>query len=203
MQGFILHTHKVREEDLLVRILTSNHIHTLYRFYGARHSIIHLGNKIDFIIEQDLREIGKLREPMHLGFAWEREPNKRYYWQQYLKLLNQHLHDINHIDSFYFKHLEEGAKRLHKEESKRCILNLYAQLLNFEGRKNPLSTCIICEKETSDQIAISRGIICGHKSCIQGETFQKSHIAQWLNLQGEFLEDLEVEKLWNILMLGL
>ena len=82
-------------------------------------------------------------------------------------------------------------------------MNLYAQLLNFEGRKNPLSTCIICEKETSDEIAISRGIICGHKSCIQGETFQKSHIAQWLNLQGEFLEDLEVEKLWNILMLGL
>ncbi len=203
MQGFILSTQRVRDEDLLVRILSQTHLYTLYRFYGARHSIIHLGNKIDFVIEQDLREIGKLREPIHLGFTWEAESSKRYYWQQYLKLLNQHLRDVNSLDSFYFNHLERGTTYLQKEEPKRCILNLYARLLSFEGRKNPLTTCLVCERELGDEIVLGRGIICGHKGCLQGESFSKSHILQWLDLQGEFLEDEEVERLWNILMLGL
>lgn len=136
MQGYILHTLRVREEDLLVRILTQSQLYTLYRFYGARHSVVHLGHKIDFSIQQDLREIGRLREPIHLGFIWERDTQKRYFWQQYLNLLNTYLRDISHLDSFYFEHLEEGTKRLEKENPKRAILNLYAKLLRFEGRGN-------------------------------------------------------------------
>ncbi|MCI2235568.1 recombination protein RecO [Helicobacter sp. CaF467b] len=203
MQGFILHTQRVREEDLIVRILSHTHLHTLYRFYGARHSIIHLGNKIDFVIEQDLREIGKLREPIHLAFQWECESSKRYYWQQYLNLLNQHLRDVNHLDSFYFEHLQKGAKYLQKEEPKRCILNLYVRLLEFEGRKNPLLSCLVCERELGEEIVLGRGVVCGHKGCLQGEVFNKEHIKQWLDFKGEFLEDEEVEKLWNLLKLGL
>lgn len=203
MQGYILSTTRVREEDLLVRILTQNHIYTLYRFYGARHSIVHLGHKIDFYMEQDIREIGKLREPLHLAFLWEREPHIRYFWQQYLNLLNTHLRDIATLDTFYFKHLEEGSKRLLKESPKRTILNLYAKLLNFEGRKNPLKTCLICERTIKDSIVLGRGLVCGHKGCMQGAIFNKNHIKEWLDLRGEFLEDEEVDNLWNLLMQGL
>ena len=203
MQGYILHTLRVREEDLLVKILTQSQLHTLYRFYGARHSVVHLGHKIDFSIEQDLREIGRLREPIHLGFIWEREAQKRYFWQQYLNLLNAHLRDISQLDSFYFEHLEEGVKRLEKENPKRAILNLYAKLLRFEGRRNTLQTCLICEQPLQDKIILGRGLVCGHKDCMQGAIFEQAHIAQWLSLRGEFLEEAEVDNLWNLLMQGL
>ena len=203
MQGYILHTQKVRDEDLLVKVLTQNQLYTLYRFYGARHSVIHLGNKIDFTIEQDLREIGKLREPMHLGNSWERDLEKRYYWQQYLSLLGRHLHDITQLDSFYFEHLEQGAKYLLKENPKRAMLNLYVKLLDFEGRINPLLKCLICEKPLGEEIAISRAIVCGHKECLKGEIFKKENIMRYLHAQGEFLSDEEVDKLWNIIALGL
>lgn len=203
MQGYILYTLRVREEDLLVRILTQSQLYTLYRFYGARHSIVHLGHKIDFTIEKDLREIGKLREPIHLSFAWERDSQRRYFWQQYLNLLNTHLRDISNLDSFYFEHLEEGAKRLEKENPKRTMLNLYAKLLRFEGRGNTLQTCLICEQPLEEEIVLGRGLVFGHKSCMQGAIFNQTHIAQWLNFQGEFLEEIEVDNLWNLLTQGI
>ena len=40
MQGFILRTQPVRDEDLLVSILTQNELVLAYRFYGARHASI-------------------------------------------------------------------------------------------------------------------------------------------------------------------
>lgn len=203
MQGYILHTLRVREEDLIVKILTSSQLYTLYRFYGARHSVVHLGHKIDFTIEKDLREIGRLREPIHLNFDWERDTQKRYFWQQYLSLLNTHLRDISSLDSFYFEHLEEGAKRLKRENPKRAILNLYAKLLHFEGRGNTLQTCLICEQPLQNEIILGRGLICGHKECMQGAVFNQTHIAQWLAFQGEFLEEMEVDNLWNLLMQGI
>lgn len=203
MQGYILNTTRVRDEDLLVRILTQGEIHTLYRFYGARHSIVHLGHKIDFSIQRGLRDINKLREPMHLAFAWEKEAGIRYYWQQYLHLLNTHLRDITTLDGFYFHHLEEGAKRLHKENPKRCILNLYAQLLNFEGRKSTLKHCLICELPLGEDIILSRALVCGHKGCLDGALFSRGQITQWLDLRGEFLDTTSVDNLWNLLMQGL
>ncbi len=48
MQGYIIHITRVKDEDLIVTILTQNVIKTTYRFYGARHSSVHLGYKIDF-----------------------------------------------------------------------------------------------------------------------------------------------------------
>ncbi|EEO26217.1 recombination protein RecO [Helicobacter winghamensis] len=203
MQGYILSTTRVRDEDLLVKILTKEQIYTLYRFYGARHSVVHLGHKIDFSIEKDLREIGKLREPLHLAFSWEKEVQIRYFWQQYLHLLNAHLRDITTLDSFYFSHLEEGAKRLRIENPKRCILNLYAKLLNFEGRKNTLQTCLICEQPLGDNIILGRGLVCGHKGCMEGALFPRWQILAWLNLQGEFLDSNCVDNLWNLLTQGL
>ena len=203
MQGYILGTTRVREEDLLVRILTQTHLHTLYRFYGARHSVVHLGHKIDFSIEQDIREIGKLREPIHLGFLWERDAQRRYFWQQYLNLLNAHLRDISHLDSFYFEHLEEGAKRLEIENPKRAMLNLYAKLLRFEGRGNTLQTCLICEQPLQDEIVLGRGLVCGHKNCLNGATFQREQITLWLEQCGEFLDSNAVDKLWNLLRQGI
>ncbi len=48
MQGFLLQTQSIRDEDLIVRVLTKNQLKTLYRFYGKRHSVLNVGRKIDF-----------------------------------------------------------------------------------------------------------------------------------------------------------
>ena len=48
MQGFILKVTKVRDEDCIVSILTNSEMLETYRFYGARHSNITQGFKIDF-----------------------------------------------------------------------------------------------------------------------------------------------------------
>ncbi|NPA50850.1 MAG: recombination protein RecO, partial [Epsilonproteobacteria bacterium] len=42
MQGFILDLRRVREEDLIVTIITKDEIRDYYRFFGARHSILQL-----------------------------------------------------------------------------------------------------------------------------------------------------------------
>ncbi|MDY6187521.1 MAG: recombination protein RecO, partial [Campylobacter sp.] len=43
MQGYILQTKPVRDEDLLVWILTPARLVCCYRFYGARHGAISQG----------------------------------------------------------------------------------------------------------------------------------------------------------------
>ena len=53
MQGYILRVQKVRDEDLLVFVLTPNLLVKSYRFFGARHSNIMTGYKIDFELEQE------------------------------------------------------------------------------------------------------------------------------------------------------
>ena len=51
MQGFIINLNKVKEEDLIVTIISKDNLQTLYRFYGARHGTINIGFKIDYEIE--------------------------------------------------------------------------------------------------------------------------------------------------------
>ncbi len=54
MQGYILDVKPVKDDDLIVTILTPTRVYTTYRFYGARHSNINVGYKIDFEIEHNL-----------------------------------------------------------------------------------------------------------------------------------------------------
>lgn len=55
MQGYIIDIKTVKDDDLIVSILTENHVYTTYRFYGARHSNINVGYKIDFELESNLK----------------------------------------------------------------------------------------------------------------------------------------------------
>ena len=47
MQGYIIDIKPVKDDDLIVSILTENELLTTYRFYGARHSNINIGYKIE------------------------------------------------------------------------------------------------------------------------------------------------------------
>lgn len=217
MQGYILNMQKSRAEDLIVRILTPTQIKTLYRFYGTRHSIINLGRKIDFEEEKNLTFLPKLKHILHLAHKWENDKERYYVWQRFIALLNKHLSDVYTIEEFYFQMLENGANKLNVQNPKRVAIEMYAQMLAFEGRINQIShqyhqdtnhneqhLCFICGEQIHDEIALGRAFLFAHHSCIGGEIFDKAKILSFLQTQSSIhLEDDEVLSLWEILGLGM
>ena len=105
MQGYILHTQKVRDEDLLVYILTPSLLVKSYRFYGARHSNVLQGYKIDFELEGGGNFLPHLRSVLHLGYRWLLSRERLLVWQQFMRLLYAHLRDVEQIDEVYFREL--------------------------------------------------------------------------------------------------
>lgn len=222
MQGYILNMQKSRAEDLIVRILTPTQIKTLYRFYGTRHSIINLGRKIDFEEEKNLTFLPKLKHILHLAHKWETDKERYYVWQRFIALLNKHLSDIYTIEEFYFQMLEDGANKLNVQNPKRVAIEMYAQMLAFEGRilcrssetitqsfqdtnhRNEQNLCFACGEPIDNEIALGRAFLFAHHSCIGGEIFDKTKILSFLQTQSSIhLEDNEVLSLWEILGLGM
>jgi len=151
MQGYILHITPVKDEDLIVTILTPHKIYRLYRFYGARHSTINLGYKIDFEIEHNIGYLPKLRRITHIGYQWLFNLNRHQIWQEFIKRLYRHLKDIEEIETFYFALLEEMAKKLNRQEPKRLVIESYLKILEYEGRLDRSFECFVCE-ESGDLI---------------------------------------------------
>ncbi len=213
MQGFIIYIQPHRDEDLWVHVLTENEILRLYRFYGARHSIIALGHKIDFFIQtESFKGISKLREALHLGFTWEKEREKKILWQSFIKLLFKHLKDIQYIDSFYYHLLEETALRLQKQNPIRALCETYAKILHFEGRLNTLEYCFICNTPLNEYCVIIRSFLgicseCLHKSHNSSKyhtLFNRAKIAYFIqNHDIMMLDDREVKDVWHIILDGL
>jgi len=52
MKGFILNTKKAKNEDIIVTTLSNSRVGNYWRFFGARHSIIQVGNLIDFEVQE-------------------------------------------------------------------------------------------------------------------------------------------------------
>lgn len=193
----------VRDEDLWVGILTSTQVRRLYRFYGARHSVIQVGHHIDFEEESE-GVIPRLRHVIHLGYVWERDNAKRYWWQQYLRLLHRHLHEVGIVEGFYCELLEQVAKRLEKQEARRAILEAHAKLLKHEGRSESLERCFLCEAELGEGVALARGFLGAHPSCVYGVKMERGRVERFLReCNATHLEEEEIEELWKILMQGI
>jgi recombinational DNA repair protein (RecF pathway) len=205
MQGYIIDIKTVREDDLIVTILGENNIYTAYRFYGARHSTINIGYKIDFELESNLKStMPRLKDVIQLGFKWILDNQKMYCWQRYLKLFYIHLKDIDHIDSIYFKNLDNLTYKLNKQNPKRAIIEHYVNLLESEGRLHTHMECLLCDTHIDHDIALVRSFIPTHPNCSYSKGFNKQKIDQLFydkNLIG--FDDNEVEYLWNLLLQGL
>lgn len=167
MQGFILKITKSIKEDVIVKILTQGNYHTLYRFYGARHNILYTGRKIDFEIEYQGIYIPKLRNLMHLAKPYEMQLGKVYIWQQFCTLLDKHLNEAKQVESFYFDIMERSATLLHKQDARRLVCSMYANLLEFEGRLYRESHCFICGDILYDIVALTRGFLFACPSCVK------------------------------------
>jgi len=204
MQGYIINTSKVKEEDLLVTVLNPKRVKTLYRFYGARHSHIQLGYKIDYEAHPTNREnFFQLRNVSHLPFKWILQREKFYVWQQFLKLLYRHLRDINEIEEFYYDLLEEMSIYLEKGNPKRIAVESYTKILHHEGRVHKDFTCFICGNKIENKITLARAYLPACQSCINKKGFSKDSITTLLDMHNSILlDDNEVEELYAVMLEG-
>ena len=205
MQGIILNIVRVKEEDLIVTLLTKKRLKTLYRFYGARHSQINLGYKIDFVpIYSAKSTMPMLREVLHLGFPWQFERDKVYVWQQFIKLLYKHLKDVEELDQFYYDLLDEIILKLKKQNPKRVIIEGYLKLLEYEGRLHDDFNCFICENFIEKDVVLKRSFLTAHKECLIGKVFEKKLIKDLFETKSTLLlDDEQIESLWEILQEGI
>ncbi len=204
MQGYILNINLVKDEDLIVTILTPKKIKTLYRFYGARHSIIQLGYQLDFSsLSSNNSSISQLRDVLHLSSSWLHNNRRLFIWQQFIKLLFAHLKDVEDLDPFYFLLLEKMNHKFEKQNPKRVVVEAYIEILNHEGRVHNDFICFICEKEIEDQITLARALLPSHPHCVIGKLIRKKEIQRVFETSSTlFLEDDEVDYIWEIIQMG-
>ena len=204
MQGYIIDIKPVKDDDLIVSILTETDILTTYRFYGARHSTINIGYKIDFELEDTRSTIPRLKDVIQLRFEWILDTEKMYCWQRFIKLFYPHLKDIEGIDAFYFYNLDNLSHIMIKQNALRAICESYISLIEYEGRLHNDYTCLLCENEIKENISLVRGFIPVHAKCSYSRIFALKKVKELFEEKSliNFTDD-EVEYLWNILMQGL
>ena len=205
MQGYIININKVKDEDLIVTILGKNNIYTTYRFYGARHSIINIGYKIDFELETNIKSnIARLKDVLHIGFPWIHEREKLYCWQRFIKLFYPHLRDVDHLDTFYLKLLGDLSHKIIKQNPKRAIIESYIKLCEYEGRLHCEYECLLCDTKITTDISLVRSFLPTHSSCSYGRKFKLENIKELFEDKSLInFNDDEVEYIWQILLQGL
>lgn len=205
MQGFILNITKATREDLILKILTPKNVVTAYRFYGARHSILFLGRKIDFELQDDSIYMPRLRSIMHLLRPYEKLIHKVQIWQDFIRLLNKHLSEVDSLSSFYYDLLEEGIEHLHLTDEIRLILKLYLKLLEFEGRIFVNKTCFICDRALGGEVVVARGFLASCTSCLHNQLIMPRDLfMELLRIKSSInLDSTTTFGLYRVLMQGL
>ena len=206
MKGFILSLHKASNEDMIVTILTEEKVITLYRFYGARHSVLQLGYLIDFEVEEDRygRFLPRLRSVTHIGAAWLYRRDRLIIWHNFIKLLYIHLKDTQELEPFYFNLLVSAYRRFNKQNPKRIIAEIYIDMLKFEGRLHDLDRCYICEKPLGEEISMMQALIPAHPLCIYAPSLPYTKVSDFFESgKTVWLDDREVEVIYSVIQKGL
>ena len=205
MQGYIVNINPVKEEDLIVTILTNHNLYTLYRFYGARHGSINIGFKIDFEVESSSKStIGRLKDVIHIGFSWIHNHQLLKLWQEFSHLFFNHLKEAEELHSFYFELLEEASFEWDKQNPKRVAVESYIKLLKHEGRLHTEQTCFLCSKKIEQNIALIRAFLPTHTQCSKRPTINKAALTElYENNSSLFLNDKEIDILYTTLLEGL
>jgi hypothetical protein len=205
MKGFIININRVKDEDLIVSILSQNGLETLYRFYGARHGSINIGFLIDFEIEISQKvTINRLKDVIHIGFKWIHNYQKLRLWQDFTKLFYPHLKDTYELDSFYFDLLYEASQKWSEQNPKRVAIEAYVKLLEFEGRLHNEMECFLCGNAIQDNISLVRAFLPTHKECSHTLQINKNALIELYKTKSSiFLSDKEIDRMWIVLLEGL
>jgi hypothetical protein len=205
IRGFILNVRKAKNEDSIAVVLSEKEIRSYYRFFGARHSILQLGNLVDFEVDgEDGRFLPRIRSLSHLSFPWLFDKNRLLLWHNFIKLFEPHLKDAEEVDSFYFDLLLDAAQKWHRQNPKRIVCESYIKLLKFEGRIHHEEQCYICEQPIKEDISLMQAMIPAHPECLYSASLPKEKIFEFFESKKTvFLDDDEVEYLFEIVMKGL
>ena len=205
MRGFILNLRKHSDEDIIVTVLCPDKMVDLYRFYGARHSVLSLGYKIDFVIENNQSFIPRIRQIAHLSCDWLFEIEKVSAWQSFMQLLFRHLRGAETIDDFYFNLLENTALKLTVQNAKRAIIEACVELLEYEGRLHSDLRCLVCERPINDdQIVLTKAFFPSHIKCTRRQAFSRPALLRLFDTKESLMfNDSDIAKLWSIVEEGL
>lgn len=205
MQGFILNLNRVKDEDLIVTILSRDNLDTVYRFYGARHGSINIGFKIDYERESSSKStILRLKDVIHIGYKWLNDYKLLRVWQDYTALFYKHLKDTYEIDDFYFNLLEESSNKWNLQNPKRVAIESYVALLEHEGRLHGELECFLCSEVIEEDVSLLRAFLPSHKNCSNRYSIKKEAFYELVrNKSTLFLDDEEIDKLWYVVMEGL
>ncbi|MDD2653387.1 MAG: recombination protein RecO [Sulfurimonas sp.] len=206
MQGFIVNLNRVKDEDLIVTIISRENLDTLYRFYGARHGVINLGFKIDYEKDSSSKAtIHRLKDVIHIGFRWIGDYKLLRLWQDFCSLFYKHLKDTDTLDTFYFDLLENASQNWNRQNPKRVAIESYIKLLEHEGRLHKEFECFLCsETIEQEEVAFIRAYLPTHKHCSYAYGFHKVAIAELFEKHSSlFLSDTEVDRLWTTLLEGI
>ncbi|MBR8461896.1 recombination protein RecO [Campylobacter sp. faydin G-24] len=203
MQGFIIRTQKVKDEDLIVYILTRQYLVKSYRFYGARHSSVMTGYKIDFELIENTNFLPQLKNVMHLGYKWLIDRDRLIIWQQLMRLLYEHLKDVDSIDEIYFNELDLCAKCFELANPKRLIIESYIKILEFEGRLHSELECFVCDEPIYDIVSLTRGFLPSHPHCLNKSKFYRTKIENLFDTKSTIeLDDDDINTLYKIILDG-
>lgn len=205
MQGYIINLNKVKDEDLIVTIISKNHLDTLYRFYGARHGTINIGFKIDYEIEESSKStISRLKDVIHIGFKWINDYKHLRIWQDFLSLFHKHLKEAEELGSFYFDLIDNASKEWNKKNPKRVAIESYIKLLEYEGRLHKEHICFLCSRPIDTDISLVRAFLPTHQECSHTMHINKLGLKElYENKSSLFLNDEEIDRLWSVLLEGL
>jgi len=135
MTGFIVDVKDAKREDKVVTIITDREIKKYYRFFGARHSILKVGNLINFRIEnKNGSYMPNLRELTLVDSLWIEDEYKRKIWQEFIYLILYYLNRRGDISSFYYELLLKSNKKFEKQNPKRVVCDSYIELLSFDKK---------------------------------------------------------------------
>ncbi|MCK5855288.1 MAG: recombination protein RecO [Sulfurovaceae bacterium] len=196
---------KAKNEDIIVTVLSNQSVTDYWRFFGARHSILQIGNFIDFEVEEDNGSfMPKIRKVSHLRFSWLFSPHHLIIWQNFIKLFYFHLKDTTEIEIFYLNLLLDIAQKWDKQNPKRLAVEAYLKLLNHEGRLYDNGFCYVCEEPFNDRIGLMRAYIPAHSHCIYTNDYKKNHIFTLFDTKSTIhIENNIVDELYTILLKGL
>jgi recombinational DNA repair protein (RecF pathway) len=205
VEGFIVNLNRVKEEDLIVTIITKQSLDTLYRFYGARHSVINLGFKLDFEKEPSAKStISRLKDVIHIGYPWIYNTQRLHLWQQFIALFYKHLKESEDIGAFYYELLNDAAAIWEKQNPKRIAVESYVKLLEHEGRLHKEAYCFLCSKKIEGDISLIRAYLPTHPTCSHTQPLRKVALEELYNNKSSlFLNDVEIQRAWRVLLEGL
>lgn len=205
MKGYVINLNKVKDEDLIVTILTKGNLDTLYRFYGARHSTLNIGFKIDYEIEPSSKStISRLKDVIHIGFKWINNHELLHLWQKFTTLFFRHLKDAEELGDFYFDLIDNTSNEWNKQNPKRVAIEAYVKLLEHEGRLHSELYCFLCSQPIEGDVSLIRAFLPTHPRCTHTLEINRNGLMElYKNKSTLFLSDKEVNRLWNVLLEGL